>query len=330
MTAKEEFRKEAKRLLELIKQFHPNLKEASQSTYQSRILRLMGLLPDGEKNLLNSLINTEEVKKRLDEVETQTSRKDLTAMILMLNKLNGGNPALQEKLNKSYKEYFDKLQNKIMIKVSKQEKSDKEKKNWVSWSKLERLVESWRKKWSRDKTQMNMLKSVIAGLYFSTDLLPPRRGIYRTFLYIPDWDKGKKPNDMNYYWKGGFYFNDTKDGKKLVIQIKDKRAKIIGLIKRYRERYNQTKWLLVTPKHQVRMSQGYFNDILHQVTAPAGKGIGIDLIRKIYINEKVKGQSIYEQKKIAKLMGHSLSTNQLYYQKMDSEEESLEPDDVSR
>lgn len=250
-------------------------------------------------------------------MQSQTARKDLYAMILMLNKLNGGNEALMEKLRAAYLKEFIKLNEEIVIKHSKQEKTEKEKENWVEWSKLEKLVESWRKKWSRDKTQENMLKSVIAGLYFSSDQLPPRRGIYRTFLYINDWDKGKKPTDMNYYWRGGFYFNNTKDGKKIVIQIKDKRSKIIGLIKRYRERYNQTKWLLVSPKHQVRMSQSYFNDILHQVTAPAGKGIGIDLIRKIYINEKVKGQSIYEQKKVAALMGHNLSTNQLHYQKVD-------------
>ncbi len=255
-----------------------------------------------------------------------SSKRQMYSMVLVLMDFQKGNTSMYNKWYGFYKKEHENITELINKELSKNIKTPTQQDSWVEWSKLQKLVTSWRRKNRNKPTEKRMLLAVTASLYLSSNYLPPRRNIYRTFKYY----SSDKPDPFleteNYYWNGNFYFNDTKSGKQH-IKLNQKSMRVIRAIEDYHKLY-ETEWLLRDPTTKKQLSKTAYLNLLKDMTKGAfpknHPGIGCRMMRTIFVTEvanKIEDSNL--RKLIANRMGHTVDVATQYYHKpYDTESES--------
>tara|TARA_R110000787_G_scaffold56324_4_gene129537 strand:+ start:2065 stop:2796 length:732 start_codon:yes stop_codon:yes gene_type:complete len=228
-----------------------------------------------------------------------------------------------------YKLEHEKISAIVNEELQKNIKTPTQKESWIEWSKLKKLVTSWRRKNRKKPTEKGMLLAVLSALYLSSNYLPPRRNIYRSFKFY----SRDKPNPMNiidnYYWNGNLYFNDTKSGQQN-FKLKKESMKITRLIEEYHSKYNDSEWLLRDPKTKQPLTDDKYKSLVREMTSPAfdknHPGIGVRMLRTIFVTEVAnKIQDSNLRKMISYRMGHSINVATQYYDKpYDNEKQSIQ------
>lgn len=305
---------------ELIQKFRDKgLTENSIKMYVRNLEKLNNNMP--LKNF-NFLKDVEGILEKLTKYKDNTKRGFIISICSALS--TDKKTKAKQKL---YDEYF-----KIMINMNKElkekeksnEMSETQKANWIEWSEVEKIFNELKEKVSKfqnskEINQANyntLLSLVILGLYFYS---PPRRNLdYQKMMIIKN-DEPDLPTTSNYLDMDNkqFIFNVFKTIKKEGQQRQDIPEELMELIRLYLKFHPLVKGkkLPKTPVPFLVYSDGSelnkINSITRILNKVFGKSVGSSMLRHSYLSSKY-GDIIKEQKKDAKMMGHSTEQQKDY------------------
>jgi integrase len=272
---------------------------------------------------LKFLDNVDNIVEKLKDYKDNTKRGYLISITAVLNTVKDDS----KKAKKLYETYYNKMIEKAKEIKSKptEEMNESQKENWVSWDKvkekfdaLKSKVESFINNKEINEMQYNILLSyVVLSLYVYN---PPRRNKdYQLMNIVKDFSD-VLPIDVNYlsYDENEFIFNVFKTSKKegqVKIKFNEDMKKVITQYLKFHP--------LVKGKKLAKTSNlpflVYFDSkpftSVNSITRILNKlfdgNVGSSMLRHIFLTDKY-GNTLKEQEKDAKAMGHSVSTQKDY------------------
>lgn len=309
---------------EIIKKMEDkNLSENSINYY----IRNLELLNDNKpiKNF-NFLKDIDDISKRLDTKKPNTQRSYYISIVAILSLFD------DKKIKKIMLPYYEKmmeLNRNFKADESKNEKTDKQKQNWIEKeeivNKLNDLVDKCKTfKNPVSESEFNTcLKMVILSVF---SLIPPRRNKdFQNMLIV----KNKIPKELedikiNFIIvnKKQFIFRDyktahaeLKDSNELVIDINDDLMNNINLYLKYHPTYHKKAdadenlcWFLCDYDGTKLNSINAITYILNRIF---NKKIGVSMLRHFYTSHKY-GNVLNEMKNDAAAMSHSVNQQRDY------------------
>lgn len=294
-------------IIEKLKQ--KNLSDSSIKLYMKILKNL-----NDKKEIKNFkfLLKPQVILDKIKGYKETTQRNVIISIVSVLK-------ALESDLYKTYYDIMINMTKKINENNLNNEKSDKQKENWMEWEDVEKLFNELKKnlKVSKKATEEqydNLLNLVVLSLYV---LLPPRRNAdYLEMDITKDKTEDKNKNYLDLK-KKQFVFNVFKTSKKdgqLVVNIPDE---LMELLKIY-IKHHPHKMLL---KKENIPFLVYFdgkkvkeNGITRILNKIFNKKIGSSMLRHIYLSSKY-GDVLKEQKNDAKMMSHNIQTQKDYIKK---------------
>ena len=268
---------------------------------------------------LDFLKNKKRILHFISDLAITTQRNYLAAILVAL-------PVLKEetKLLEFYKEQLEVLNVEYNSFIGSHEKSELQKLNWMTLKNLRKIYESYRKEIRKEKyNKKETLTSkeskflnnyLVVSLYV---LMPPVRLDFAPMSIIKsikdDDDKGNFLVNKSRN-KKTFIINEYKSSKtygKQVIQIPKELNTVLNL---YLKFHKNDSFLLNT-RGKPLTSNALSKLITHAFGRYTNNIITLNLLRHIYITEKVKIKTADEEKeeeKIAKSMQHSTATQKTY------------------
>ena len=301
-----------------IKKFKPNLSESSLKLYIGKLKRFK----TKDKFDIKIFNNTDAIFKHLDEYPNISTKKSLlTAIVVALQ----SQPKQNKKLIEKYQEEMMKYLNQENATTFKQEKSDKQQKNWIT---MQHFVETINKVHKEIKEKKIMKKKELDNCEYQLlqDYIILR--LYHEFswrndiasIHVIDDEKKIEENknylvtrDKEYKIILQQYKTFKKYGKKEYTLDKNLQRLIKKLLK-----HNDSGYLLVNKNRKSKMTRNnltlHLNRIFMKYT---GKKIGSSLLRHIQSSELNKDRiSLIDQQKQIKSVEdkflHSSLMNQLY------------------
>jgi len=297
-----------------------NLSENSIKLYIRNLEKLNNDLP--LKNL-NFLKDVDDIIEKLDKYKENTKRGYLISICSALS-----NDKTNKAKNKLYDQYYQKLSKKntdLKLEESKNEMSEQQKENWISWDDVRCKIDELKAKVGefenfKEINEHNyniLLQYLILSLYF---YLPPRRNQdYYKMMVIKKYSSNL-PITINYldYDSKKFIFNIYKTSKSEGVQVQDIPDDLMSIINIYFKFHPHIKGKKITIK-QIIPFLVYYNGsefktvncitrILNQIFK---KSVGSSMLRHIFLSNKY-GDIIEEQKRDAEAMGHSVQMQQEY------------------
>tara|TARA_R110002012_G_scaffold237919_1_gene411677 strand:- start:9205 stop:10158 length:954 start_codon:yes stop_codon:yes gene_type:complete len=305
-----------------------NIKANSLKAYLISIKRLQQNLEKGEFKNIDFLKNVAKVKEHLATLKLATQKNYLAAIIVALDSMNTKNK--YDELLKTYRDILETTNKKFAEDYDNGEKSEAQKKNWVSMKELKKVMANyWRDIQEREllakadlnKKQMALLqKWLIANLFLNEDN-PPTRLDYAPMEIInkAEFDKleDEERKENNYLVitsrnNKHFSFNEYKTSGKYG-QNNIKVGKKLNSVINIWLRYNKSDSLLLNSKGEPLSANGLGKE-LKSTFAPTGKNISVNMLRHIFITEKYPNQHD-EKSEDAKKMGHSVAMQGKYSKK---------------
>ena len=198
--------------------------------------------------------------------------------------------------------------------TKKQQMTEKDKERWMSLTdihkKVEQLSAEAKPLMSKDVITMSEMQRIqnyiIAAVMFGM-FIPPRR--------LMDWTemtrKVDKENKTNYIQGKNFVFNAFKTAKIYGQQKVEMPTKLHNIIKRWLALTNDISEWFFFDNNGNKLSVSQLGSRVEKIL---GDGRGINLIRHVYITDKVLANAplLQELEQTAADMGHSLMEQQLY------------------
>lgn len=283
-----------------------NITPSTQNLYQKNLTRLSG----GELKNWNFLKDENEILKKLEKYQPNTQRTYIISIVSLLKCLSSTEP---KKYKKLYDKYFTILEQMNTNLKSNNEKTEKEKENWISQDEvLQRLEElksilpTLGKKITEDQYK-ELQKLVILALYA---LQKPRRNKdYQDCLVI------RKANELNQPFSSNllvlpqnkFIFNNYKTQgtyKSQEIEINPELRSIIDVYLKYHPLIKKTKepFPFLVDFNGIPYTNN--NDITRLLYKVFNKKIGSTMLRHIFLTDKYK-EVLGEMKEDANQMGTS-------------------------
>jgi len=295
-----------------------------ESTANAYIKSLYAL--NGKKSFknLSFLKDTDTIDKKISEY-AETTQRALLATIVSVLSLYKNKPTFK----KVFQHYYDammKRSGEVRAEEGKNEKTDKQKENWLSWKEIEERkvelkdeVEKMKKTITANEYE-KLLQFVILSLY--TEIQPRRNQDYLDMYIVKKWND-KMPQDKNYLDMATkkFIYCKYKTSKKNGVQTHDIPESLMEAINSYLKYHPLWKGLAKRKAEPVKflvLQDGVpmtaVNAITRILNRIFGKKVGSSMLRHIYISDKY-GDVMEEQKADAVAMGHSVSQQRDYYKK---------------
>lgn len=319
-------------MIQLVKQLMDTKKvaESTANGYIKSLYTLNGKKPFKNLSFLKNMESIEEVIKTYAESTQRALLATLSSVLSMFKDKTG--------FKKVYQFFYDKMMEKVkdsrVAPESKEanQKTEKEKKNWVEWSEvdtkkkeLEENIKDFSSKKSLDGSQYDkLLQYVILSLY--TDIPPRRNQDYLSLYLVKSWNE-KMPSDRNYLDVSAkrLIFNVYKTAKKYGKQEQDIPDSLWSAIQSFLKHHPLWKGVAKRKTEPVKFLVQQSGDPITAVNAITrllnkvfGKRVGSSLLRHSYLSGKY-GDSLEEMKKDSSAMGHSLA-EQKSYVRTDNEE----------
>lgn len=301
-----------------IKKIIMKKRNISDSTLRAYISNLNKIAKEvyNQKFNITMLENYSKNIKYLKKLTIHT-RKNIVAAIVVACKSVECSPTLITK----YEEYMKKLIDEVSNNYSKNKKSDKDKKNWVSYKEIIdkiKFIMNKIKSINLDKIKRKDIdlyqQLVILALY---TLMPPQRNNFSNTIVCFTNQECNELDEVNYLNLSSKelilvkYKTVKKYGKK-IIKIPDNVIKIIKMWMKI----NPTKYLLINTTNKTPMTSNGITKYLNKIFKP--KKVSTTIIRKLYLTNKYPIISSFEDMiKDAHDMGHSIETQQKIYRKKD-------------
>lgn len=308
-------------LIKKIKQYRKNNSSTKQITdssigfYASRV-RILYEKFGGKLELLDYLNNFSKVikdnEKKYPDIKTQCS--SFHAIIAVLEAY-GGNHESIGKYKEKIKEFVIEI-----VKDKDCERNEKEEENWITsqeildkMSGLERSLPSKEGKDLFDTYQQYL----VLNLY---TLIPPIRNNFVDVLVYEKEVCMKEDKNYIFLKDNKLILNNYKTKGKYgasTINLPDKLVEIIRTwmklrVQIYKE-IEDNHELLFNTKVITPMVRRNFSKYIHRIL---GKNVSVQMLRKIYLSEKYPvNHSGAEMKEDARIMGHSIQTQQTVYRK---------------
>ena len=292
-------------------------KKVAESTAISYINMLRKLNADVPFNNLSFLKSKELLEQRINEYSESTQKTYYSTIVSILSFYKD-----KTSYKSTYNYYFEKMMEKSKESREKDtsEKSETQKKNWLSWNEVSSKLDSLNKQieeFSNSKHMSNsnydtLLSAMVLSMYV---LIPPRRNQdYQDLYIVKKYDSKKNDDSKNYYdlSTNKFIFNKYKTSKsygKQELDVSENTA-FLNILKMYLKHHPAKKGLeyrfLVFNDGSPLKAVNSVTRLLNKVF---GKNIGSSMLRHIYLSEKY---NIDEMKKDAEAMGHSVALQKEY------------------
>jgi len=293
------------------------------NSLKSYITSLKRLNDNKEIENLDFLNDTGKILKKMDDLALTTKKNRLTAIIVALKAFTGKDDEESKEL-KFYRDKLDEYTKEYLEDIQKNQKSDKEKKNWSSLSELKKVMNGYK----RDIQERGILKKdklstrefyllqnyLITALYL---LLPPLRLDY-IMKIITDIKDGKE--DKNYL------LNKSRNKKIFIIRefknVKTHGEQIIEVPKALNTiinnwlKYNKTDAFLLNNRGGAMTSNG-LGKAITKAFKSTGKDLNLGMLRKIWVSENTDSEAIKKAEDLAAAMLHSPKIQQMVYNKKD-------------
>lgn len=283
---------------------------------------------DTDKNILNNIENHKEFIKKIDEgkyklqdedkVISKSYKKNIYALTLVL--LDAFRQDL-DKWENLYEIYYDKT--KSYEKKKNQELTEKEKKQMTKNNEkltikdLKKVPHYWKRKYAKDNSIFSLFNWLISTLYVNIKV--PRRNIYYSVKIIDD---ATKDNGIDNYLllsdKSYFIFNSHKSSRKLGVQYLKipSNSAFLRVLRIYLTKREKSDYMLLSPHQNKPMTSSQMTKYINKAFSILNDGIGCVNIRKIFISDTYTNDTaLKKRKKIANLMGHTVTTQQEHYEK---------------
>ena len=283
---------------------------------------------EGELEDLNFLKNEEEVVEKLQDLKLSTQKNYLSAIIVALDAMNDEGDYDSEL--EYYRGYLAELQKQHQEEQEKQQKTKSQDENWASMKELRKVMNKYKAdimerelltKQELNRKQFDLVQKWVVANLFLDDENPPTRLDYAPMKVIKEEDFEKlsddEKDDANYLVlksrnKKYFHFGEYKTAKKYganVIPVGKKLNSVLNIWLRI----NPTDSLLLNSQGKPQTANG-LGKYITKVFEATGKKIGVNMLRHIFITEKFEPQ-LDEKQEVAKKMGHSVGTQELYAKK---------------
>jgi len=304
-----------------------DIKPNSLKAYLISIKKLNEYMTDEEFKDLDFLKDEDKVIEFLETSFALTTQKNYLASIIVA--LSAYGKKYESELT-DYRKRLDELNEKYNKEISKNEKTDKQDKNWVTLKQLRRVLNSYKadlqergtfKKSEVSKKEFDILQKWVVGNLYVNDDNPPIRLDYGNMRVIKDdeynklSDKDLKENYLVVKSRNSkfFSFGNYKTEKTYKLKKVDLGKKLNSVINIWLK-YNKNGSLLVDTKNN-SMSSNQLGKYIKKVFSPTGKEISVNLLRHIYISEKFPVEKEDEKEEVASKMLHSKSTQGTYAKK---------------
>lgn len=219
--------------------------------------------------------------------------------------------------NEIYHTEMMALSQKISKAVAKQEKTQKQEDNWMSFEQVERTVKSVHqiaKRFLNSKTPLTPEELQVAQEYIILCLttgifIPPRRTKDWTDMKLRGQKTGKHDTPEHNYIRGDtIHFINYKTAKAYGEQTVEMPTALKRILTKWKK-INPHQWLLVM-SDGAQMTNVRLNQILNKIFQ---RNISTSMLRHIYISDKMGGMpALQDMKDLAEHMGHSVMQQMEY------------------
>jgi len=249
---------------------------------------------------------------------------------LLCGKKHGNGQKCEHVIAEPFHSRMVEINKAFSSEAEKQEKTEKQAENWATLDELKGLMDKYRREsleyvcrrtGEKDvemKDLIHLQKSVILALYLSDESNPPIRSEWGDVHVIFKKDKIKQDPTKNYLFVTGprrkdLILNDYKTEK----TSGPKKFKIGGSLNKYLEGWLKTAGHksgdpLLLKKTGGGLGRANLSKMLVEITAPLGKRISTQMLRHIFISDKIDQPKLSEKKVIADKMCHSTGMQELY------------------
>ena len=307
-----------------------NIKPNTLRAYLINIRKLHEKVnPDKEFTNIKFLKDFDKITEILEDMKLSTKKNYVASIIVALS----SKPDMYKKPLEQYRDYLDGIAKLYKEHQEEQTKSEKEKENWVSLSKLRKVMNGYKREiLERDllkkdpekltKKEFDLIqKWVVSSLYILDENPPMRLDYIMKVISRTAYDKltDKEKKDQNYLVvssrnKKFFSFGEYKTAKQYGTKKIDVGSKLNTVLNVWLK-INKSGNLILNSKGEPITSNG-LTKYLNKVFSPSGKkNISATQLRHIFISEKIGGPTLNEKKDLAEKMGHSVNQQELYNKK---------------
>ena len=313
---------------EIIKKERPNISPITLNAYVLNIKKLhRGMRGTDDIESLDFLNDFDRVLLALGGNLKSTIKNYLVAIIVLLM----SNKTKYASLINKYQERIKMLQEDINDKYDENEKTDKQKDNWIEYNDVLKLLRKMKKdiKPLLEKEQLtnkekDLIQQYLVVYLYSGKAFPVLRNDFADMKVVKQGEDTDK--DKNYFItksKGIPYFrlNEYKTAKyqgEKDIPVKD--MELRRLIDKW-VKINGTGYLLINVSNNTPMKANGISKYLNKIfNKHFKKNVSTSLLRSIYISHKYNGDkqlSTKDKKELANEMGHTKQTAETIYNKID-------------
>jgi len=292
-----------------IKEERSNIKENSLNAYISNIKRIFKDVFDNKIDIkkFNQFVK---VKKYLDDLNPATRKNIMTSIIVLLKAYD-----INKRTLKKYEKYYEELIVDYENNYDNQQKSEKDKTNWITMEELEKKIKELEDKISKmDFNKLNKASEDIIQQHLILILytkIPPIRNDYAQMkVYYNKKIEGENYIDLK---SEQIILNNYKTAKTYGEKKIDLIADVIKLIKRW-ILVTGNEYLLINIRDKNPMTNNGLTKYINKIFKP--KKVSTTILRKLYLSEKYPViHNRIDMKKDAYIMGHSIHTQQSIYRK---------------
>lgn len=319
---------------DIIKKYKPDIKDTSINAYLNATKKICKELFNSDKYSLKYFKDTESVLGYLDTIPVIATRKNVCTAIIVVLKANLNATSDITNKNKisellpTYTNYHKELAVKQNDSYLDNEKTDKEKDNWITQEEITDKIEELHKKLGNLTKKTAKFKGnkrsyidtfqmyLVLNLY---TMIPPIRNDFAN-LEITDSDVYSESDKVNYInlKTKELILTNYKTVKSYGIKKLPLPDELIKLIEKYikvRELYlGETKALLVNTTNLEPMKPNGLTKYLNKIFAP--KKVSTTLLRKSYISERYPViNTARDRERDANFMMHSVGMASNVYSK---------------
>ena len=313
-------------LQDKIQKLKPNLKESSIKLYLTNLKKIYREIEcEGRKEICNFdnldfLNDYDKVMKTLEDENSNTKKNRLIAVVVSLQATEA-----DKKLIEKYQKSMLELAEQSNENYKKQEKSDKQKENWVEYKDLVNLVNEMLKRIKKhgilkkdviSKAEYNLLQEYIVLRFY---LNFPLRNDLAEVKVISNKDEDNKIDNFLHVDgdKITLLLNDYKTAKTFGPQeyeLDEKFSKIVRIFLKH----NTSGWFITKTNRTEPISANGITKLLNRLfMRELDKKISTSMIRHITAthdrrNDKTLAELEALKKKVQKRYLHSVSTNHEY------------------
>ena len=283
-------------IAEIIRNDRPNITDSSIKTYVFSLKKL-GIINIED---IDKIDNPNDIFEKIKDMKTSQQRNLLSSVLIIIKAVKK-----PEDLYEIYRKKCFDLGVEYSEEMAKNEKTETQSENWIKIDELKQITNKL------IKTQPESQNTLIAALY---SFQPPTRLDYYDMQIIkPSYEMDNTKNYLLIHntRRKEFIFNDYKTSSKyntVRIPVSKELNKFINKFLKL----NQDRTYLIQNKKVFPLTRNHLGKLIPMVFKETGKNVTLNIIRHVYVSEKVDLEAVKSFKELAKNMMHSASMQEDY------------------